>query len=134
MLDCRGKRSDYPPWRKKGPAVPTNGAPRTGRAPMKLLGKTGLLAVQGTYDSLSAFVEHMRVNHRRLYILVTEQFLYRADVVLRIEQMGRERMALRQRRDPILGALAVADQNLAALEIDLLNPEAHDSIKRMPVP
>jgi len=56
---------------------------------------------------------------------VAEQLLHRADVAPRIEQMGRERMALRQHRDPILGALTVADHNLAALEIDILNPEEH---------
>ena len=38
-----------------------------------------------TLDAASTPVEHMGIDHRRADILVTEQFLHRADVIPRFE-------------------------------------------------
>ena len=41
----------------------------------------GLETVHGTIDLLSAPVQYVGVDHRRLYILMPEEFLNRADAV-----------------------------------------------------
>ena len=45
-----------------------------------------------TLDAASTSVEHMGIDHRCTDILVTEQFLHRADVILRFESMRRKGM------------------------------------------
>src|SRR5450756_2850886 len=44
-------------------------------------------------SALAAAVEHVRVDHGRADVLVTKQFLDGADVVARLEQVGREGVA-----------------------------------------
>ena len=46
--------------------------------------------IERTLHPAPATIEYMRVNHRRLYILVPQQLLHRANVVIRFEQMRRE--------------------------------------------
>ena len=46
-----------------------------------------------TLDAASTPVAHMGIDHRRTDVLVTEQFLHRADVIPRFESMRRKGMA-----------------------------------------
>ena len=39
------------------------------------------ILIQGTLDSPPTLVQHVRVNHRRAHITVTEQLLDRANVI-----------------------------------------------------
>jgi len=48
-----------------------------------------------TLDAASTPVEHMGIDHRRPDVLVTEQFLHRADVIPRFESMRRKSMPKR---------------------------------------
>src|SRR5687768_8444 len=54
-----------------------------------------MLLIQRTLHAASAPIQHVRVNHRGAYILVSEEFLYRANVVAIFEQVGREAMSER---------------------------------------
>jgi hypothetical protein len=60
-------------------------------------------AVHGAVNSLPTLVEHVTINHRRLYVPIPEQFLGRADVLtichqVRGEQMGQHLAAGRLRQ------------------------------------
>lgn len=52
----------------------------------------GSKTVHGALDTSAAAVEHVSVYHRGADVIVTEQFLYGADVVARHEQFGGEGM------------------------------------------
>ena len=51
--------------------------------------------VQRALDTLSASVQDVRIDHRRLDVLVAQKLLYRADVVPVLKEVGCERMAKR---------------------------------------
>ena len=48
------------------------------------------LGVEGGFDGESAALEDVGVDHGGFYILVSEQFLYGADVVSVLEEVGGE--------------------------------------------
>ena len=48
--------------------------------------------IQRTDHTATTDLQHMGVNHRRLYISVPEQFLHGADVVAGLQHLGGERM------------------------------------------
>jgi len=50
---------------------------------------------QRTPDTFATPVQHMRVNHRRVDVLMAQQFLNRPDVVAIFKQMRGKRMAQR---------------------------------------
>ncbi len=52
-------------------------------------------------DAAAPFVQHVRVDHRRLHIDVPEQLLHGSDVVAGHEQVGRERMPEHVARDAL---------------------------------
>ncbi len=69
--------------------------PRPGlRFPLLSPARTGY-AVERAPDAQASAVQHVRVEHGRAHVPVPEQLLNRADVVARLEQGGRERMAQR---------------------------------------
>ena len=49
---------------------------------------------------------HVRINHRRSHIGMTEQFLHRADVTAGLQQMRRERMPQRMAADALACAMS----------------------------
>jgi hypothetical protein len=65
------------------------GAPGAGRR-SKLRGLDQL--VKGTQHPLASSIQNMGVNHRGAHVLMPEQFLHRADVITRLQQMGGEGM------------------------------------------
>jgi hypothetical protein len=59
-----------------------------------------------------ALVEHVRIDHRRAHIAMTQELLDRTDIVARFEQVGRERVPQRvARRRPCIatGSRGVLD-------------------------
>ena len=50
------------------------------------------VSVKRTTDGKPAAIQNMRVNHRRLDIFVTKQFLYGSDIVAILKQMRGEGM------------------------------------------
>ena len=57
--------------------------------------------IHRTMHRRAAALQHMGVNLRRGHILMAHQFLHRADVIPRLQQMGRETVAKRVRRRPL---------------------------------
>jgi hypothetical protein len=49
--------------------------------------------IQGTAHRQPDAIQHVRLDHRRVHILVTQQFLHRPDIVALLEQMRREAVA-----------------------------------------
>jgi hypothetical protein len=45
--------------------------------------------IQGIAHGQSAMIQHMRIHHRRLHIVVAQQWLHRPDIVALLEQMRR---------------------------------------------
>ena len=43
----------------------------------------------------TAFIQYMGINHGRGYICMTQQFLNSTNIIARLQQMGRKRMAQR---------------------------------------
>ena len=56
-------------------------------------------AVGWTLDPAAAAIQHVRVDHRGLYITVTEEFLYRTNAIAHFEQVCRKTMPQRVRTD-----------------------------------
>ena len=82
--------------------LPGNDSPRPYyQVPRCLCGDDGILTaatsrspplelVNGAAHAEAAAIEHVRVDHRRAHVGVSEQFLHRANVVAILEQVGRE--------------------------------------------
>jgi hypothetical protein len=49
--------------------------------------------IERTLHAASTLIEYVCVNHRRAHISVSKQLLDRADIVARLEQVRRERVA-----------------------------------------
>ena len=49
--------------------------------------------IERTAHTHSSTVEHMRVQHRGGHVAMPQQFLHGADIISRLQQMRRERMA-----------------------------------------
>ena len=62
-------------------------------------GDPSALLIQWAAHGQSAAIQHVGVDHRRLDILVTEQFLHSADVVVGLQQVCSKGMAKRMRAD-----------------------------------
>ena len=50
------------------------------------------MLIQRALHTDSRPIQHVRVNHRRAHIFVTQEFLHRADIVTASEQLRREGM------------------------------------------
>jgi hypothetical protein len=49
-------------------------------------------------DATAALVQNVSINHRRPNVTVTKEFLCRADIMARLDQMGCERVTAETRR------------------------------------
>lgn len=56
---------------------------------------SNLAPIERTQDTLSAPIDHMRVNHRSRHILMPKQLLDGTDICSRFEQMSGKRMPKR---------------------------------------
>src|SRR5262247_2817323 len=63
----RGIEPSLPP--QQGPSRPREGGPVASTAPL----------IQWTAHGQPASIQHMRIDHRRLHICVTQEFLHRPD-------------------------------------------------------
>ena len=84
--------------------------------------------VERAQHSATALVEHMRVDHRRLHVGMTEQFLHRADVVARLQEVCCKRVAQHMRRAGLVDASAPRSDRDRALNAVLVQVmPAHDA-------
>src|SRR3954464_7689310 len=60
--------------------------------------------VEGAHDTAAAAIEHVRIDHRRVHVLVAEELLDGADVVAGLQEMGRKAVAQRVRGDRLANA------------------------------
>ena len=100
----RFARANTPPTaadHKANPAALSTASPVRPHLTSPLLARGGRRAntpvncqvVSGTFDTPSAAVQDVRVNHSRLHITVPEEFLDRADIVAGAQQISGKRMA-----------------------------------------
>ena len=54
---------------------------------MVAFARIGDQAIERTHDTATTAIEHVRVDHRRADVRMTQQLLHRSDVVPRFEQM-----------------------------------------------
>ena len=60
-----------------------------------------LFLIRRTSDRKFASMQHVRVNHRRLNILISQELLHRSDIVVLLESLRSKARTKRVATDPI---------------------------------